>query len=90
LHMRLTTPSAFIRYVGANDQQSDRKRLDDWIDRLKIWVDQGLRDIYFFVHQNIEMESPLLSAYFIEKVNKEFGLTLPLPKLLSQANTIWQ
>lgn len=90
LHMRLTTPFAFIRYVGANDPQSDRKRLDDWIDRLKIWVDQGLRDIYFFVHQNIEMESPFLSAYFIEKVNKEFGLTLPLPKLLSPANTIWQ
>jgi len=84
LHMRLTTPSAFIRYVGANDPQSDRKRLDDWIDRLRIWVDQGLRDIYFFVHQNIEMESPFLSAYFIERLNKEFGLTLPLPKLLSQ------
>ena len=82
LHMRLTTPKAFIRYVGANDPQSDRERLDDWIDRLKIWVDQGLRDIYFFVHQNIEMESPFLSAYFIEKLNKEFGLELLMPKLL--------
>jgi len=82
LHMRLTTPYLFMRFVGANDPQSDRKRLDDWITRLKIWIDMGLRDIYFFVHQNIEKESPLLSAYFIEKVNKEFGLTLPLPKLL--------
>jgi hypothetical protein len=80
--MRLTTPQAFIRYVGANDPQSDRERLDDWIDRLKVWVDQGLRDIYFFVHQNIEMESPFLSAYFIEKLNKEFGLNLQIPKLL--------
>jgi len=82
LHMRFTTPFAFIRYVGANDPQSDRQRLDDWINRLKIWVDQGLRDIYFFVHQNIELESPFLAAYFIERVNKEFGLTLQLPKLL--------
>lgn len=82
LHMRLTTPQAFIRYVGANDPQSDRERLDDWIDRLKVWVDQGLRDIYFFVHQNIEMESPFLSAYFIERLNKEFGLKLHIPKLL--------
>ena len=71
-----------MRFVGANDPQSDRDRLDTWIDRLKIWVDQGLRDIYFFVHQNIEKESPFLAAYFIEKVSKEFGLTLPLPKLL--------
>jgi uncharacterized protein YecE (DUF72 family) len=81
LHMRLTTPKAFIRYVGANDPQSDRERLDDWVNRLKVWVDQGIRDVYFFVHQNIEMESPFLSAYFIEKLNKQFGLTLQIPKL---------
>lgn len=83
LHMRLTTPKAFIRYVGANDPQSDRERLDDWINRLSVWVDQGLRDIYFFVHQNIELESPFLSAYFIERLNKEFGLSLQLPKLIT-------
>ena len=85
LHMRLTTPKAFIRYVGANNPQSDRERLDDWLNRLKIWVDQGIRDIYFFVHQNIEMESPFLSAYFIEKLNKEFGLNLQIPTLLGPA-----
>ena len=81
LHMRLTTPIAFIRYVGANDQQSDRERLDDWVNRLSLWVTEGLRNIYFFVHQNIEMESPLLSAYFIEKLNKELKLTLHVPKM---------
>lgn len=30
LHMRLTTPSTFVRYVGANDAKSDRSRLDEW------------------------------------------------------------
>ena len=81
LHMRLTTPKTFVRYVGANDPQSDRERLDDWVERLKVWVDQGIRDIYFFVHQNIEMESPFLSAYFIDNLNKEFGLALKIPTL---------
>jgi hypothetical protein len=71
--------------VGANHPQSDRERLNDWIDRLKVWIDQGLRDIYFFVHQNIEMESPFLSAYFIEKLNKEFGLKLKIPTLFGPA-----
>ena len=85
LHMRLTTPKAFVRYVGANNPQSDRARLDDWIDRLKIWVHLGIRDIYFFVHQNIELESPFLSAYFIERLNKEFGLKLKIPTLLGPA-----
>jgi len=82
LHMRLTTPVAFIRYVGANEPQSDRERLDDWISRLKSWVDLGLRDIYFFVHQNIEKESPLLSAYFIDQLNKTFQLDLKIPEIL--------
>lgn len=82
LHMRLTTPTLFIRYVGANDPVLDRQRLDSWVERLKIWVDQGLRDINFFVHQNIELESPLLTAYFIEKMNGAFGLELRVPKLL--------
>lgn len=81
LHMRLTTPKAFVRYVGANDPQGDRERLDDWVVRLKSWVDLGIRDIYFFVHQNIELESPFLSAYLIEKLNKELGATLPIPRL---------
>ncbi|MEX0720993.1 MAG: DUF72 domain-containing protein [Balneolaceae bacterium] len=80
LHMRLTSPVAFIRYVGAN-QESDYTRLDDWVERLKFWKDQGMEKLYFFVHQNIEKESPLLSAYFIEKINQEFGTDLDIPNL---------
>ena len=52
LHMRLTTPSAFVRYVGANDAKSDRSRLDEWVERLKTWVDLGIEDIHFFAHQS--------------------------------------
>ena len=78
LHMRLTTPTAFIRYVGAN-AESDYTRLDDWLERIKLWKKEGLENLYFFVHQNIEKASPLLSAYFIEEVNKEFDLNIHVP-----------
>lgn len=80
LHMRLTTPVAFIRYVGAN-HESDYNRLDDWIERVKVWNTGGLQKLYFFVHQNIEKASPLLSAYFIEKLKKEFAVQLPVPQM---------
>lgn len=83
LHMRLTTPVAFIRYVGAN-HSSDYTRLDDWIERIKKWRKAGLQKLYFFVHQNLEKESPLLSAYFVEKMNKEFDLSLKIPELLKK------
>jgi len=84
LHMRLTSPVAFVRYVGAN-HESDYQRLDDWIARIKIWKAQGLEKLYFFVHQNLEKASPFLSAYFLEQFNKEFGTHLPLPELGEQA-----
>ena len=80
LHMRLTTDSAFIRYVGAN-AESDYERLDDWLERIKIWKKEGLKNLYFFVHQNVEKASPLLSAYFIEKLNSEFGTDIVIPKM---------
>ncbi len=78
LHMRLTSPSVFVRYVGAN-HESDYARLDDWMVRIKSWVDMGMENLYFFVHQNLEKESPVLSAYFIEKLNQELGLSLTIP-----------
>lgn len=79
LHMRLTTPTAFIRFVGANDDEIDKKRLDDWIERIIDWKKDGLENLYFFVHQNIELSSPLFSAYFIEKLNKAVGTNLTIP-----------
>lgn len=82
LHMRLTTPSAFVRYVGANDPKSDRSRLDEWVKRLKTWVELGIEDIHFFVHQNHELESPLLAAEFIRKLNKALGTKLNVPHTL--------
>jgi len=83
MHMRLTTPSAFVRWVGANDEKSDRSRLDEWVEKIADWKKQGLRELNFFVHQNIEKESPLLSAYFIERLNKKIGTNLQVPKTLT-------
>ncbi len=82
MHMRLTTPTAFVRYVGAN-HASDYNRLDDWVKRIAVWKKQGLKELYFFVHQNIEKESPMLSAYFIKKLNKKIGTNLVVPKTLN-------
>ncbi|AEV32356.1 hypothetical protein Oweho_1359 [Owenweeksia hongkongensis DSM 17368] len=78
LHMRLTTPYAFVRYVGAN-VDSDYDRLDDWLDKLEPWIKQGIKGIYFFIHQNLEQASPLLAGHFIEGLNKRFGYDLKVP-----------
>jgi uncharacterized protein YecE (DUF72 family) len=89
LHMRLTTPSAFVRYVGANEPASDRSRLDDWVLRLKTWVELGIKDIHFFIHQNHELESPLLAAHFIRGLNEELGTSLKVPRTLNDPDGLF-
>ncbi|WP_017259788.1 DUF72 domain-containing protein [Pedobacter arcticus] len=88
LHMKLTTSQAFIRYVGAN-HESDYARLDDWVNRIAKWKKEGLQELYFFVHQNVEKASPLLSAHFIEKLNKALGLDLKVPRMATDEPTLF-
>ena len=83
LHMRLTTPMAFIRFVGNNLHSTDFIRLDNWVDRIKIWIDRGLKEIYFFIHNHEEFNSPELCKYAIEQFNKKCKTTLKVPELLN-------
>ncbi|MFI8379629.1 DUF72 domain-containing protein [Leeuwenhoekiella sp. NPDC079379] len=78
VHMRMTSNEAFIRFVGAN-HPSDYYRLDAWVDRLEQWLDAGLQQIDFFIHQNIEKESPLLATHFIKQMNDRLGFKLTIP-----------
>lgn len=81
MHMRLSNNEAFVRYVGAN-HKTDYARLDDWVARLALWKRKGLNNIHFFVHQNLELASPLLSAYFITKLNRHLDRKLHVPSTL--------
>ena len=85
LHMRLTSPVAFVRFVGANVDDIDKKRLDDWIERIVAWKKEGLEKLYFFVHQNVELSSPLFSAYFTKKLNEAIGTDLHIPVMANQS-----
>jgi uncharacterized protein YecE (DUF72 family) len=79
LHMRLSTETAFIRFNGAN-HDSNFTRLDGWLDCIESYHRQGLKNIYFFVHQNLEKASPLLSVHFIKNFNARFETDLSIPK----------
>lgn len=81
MHMRLTTPIAFIRWVGCNKDDIDYERLDEWVVRIKKWKTEGLKKLYFFVHQGNETSSPVFSAYFITKLNKALRIDLKVPEI---------
>ena len=81
-HMHLTIPKAFIRYVGNSLHPSDFTRTDRWVERMKYWLDHGLRELYFFIHMHDEATSPELTVYLVDKMNKECGLNLIRPKFI--------
>lgn len=82
VHMRLTTREAFIRFVGNGLHPTDYTRVDDWVKRMKQWTDEGIKTIYFFMHQHEEIHSPELAKYLIEKMNQEIGTSLQVPEFV--------
>lgn len=79
LHQLLTTDTAMIRFVGNGLAPSDYKRVDDWVVRLKDWAAQGLKRVYFFMHQPDNLKSPEMVLYLVQQLNKELGLSLKPP-----------
>ena len=85
-HMHLTIPKAFIRFVGNSLHPTDYTRSDVWVQRMKYWLDHGLKELYFFMHMNDEATSPELTVYLVDKLNKECGLNLIKPKFIQDAS----
>ncbi|MEP6926828.1 MAG: DUF72 domain-containing protein [Ginsengibacter sp.] len=78
-HMTLTVPKTFIRFVGNSLHQTDYTRCDEWVERIKFWLSNGLEELYFFMHMHDEAKSPELAVYFIEQLNKKCNLNLHNP-----------
>lgn len=83
-HMHLTVPKAFIRYVGNSLHKTDYSRCDAWVQRMKYWLNNGLEELYFFMHMHDEATSPELTVYLVDKMNKECGLNLVKPTFVTQ------
>jgi len=81
-HMHLTIPKAFIRYVGNSLHKTDYTRIDAWIERMKYWLDRGLKELYFFMHMHDEAYSPELTVYLVDRLNAACNLSLQKPKFI--------
>ena len=84
-HMYLTTPKAFIRFVGNSLHSTDYARSDVWVQRMKYWLDHGVKELYFFMHMHDEATSPELTDYLVEKLNQVCGLNLVRPNFINES-----
>lgn len=77
LHTSLSTPRVMIRFVGNELHPSDYTRVDEWVARLREWIEAGLEEVYFFLHHPGYENIPEISSYFAKKMNEACGLALP-------------
>ncbi len=80
LHMNLCNETVMIRFVGNELDTTDFSRLDDWVLRLKNWIESGIKTIYFFHHQEENMLAPEICSYFNKKMNELCDCSLIIPK----------
>jgi hypothetical protein len=83
VHMRLTVPRLFLRFVCNGVHSSSFMRTDAWIERLHHWLDRGLEEAYIFLHPGNDVAVPELATYWITKLNAACGLQLK-PPVISQ------
>jgi hypothetical protein len=54
------------------------------VKRIKYWLENGLEELYFFMHMHDEAKSPELTVYLVDKLNATCGLSLIKPKFVNQ------
>ena len=70
-----TSRACMIRFVGHPERERNRRYLDDWARKASSWIDQG-RDVYFFAHCPLELQSPFIARDFHERLIAH-GVELP-------------
>lgn len=89
LHMEVTTPQTMIRFVGNGLHKSDYFRVDSWVERLSDWINRGMEEVHFYIHQPGELYSPHLAAYTIERLNAVCGLELQAPRFIEKTGSLF-
>lgn len=88
-HLQLSLPKTMIRFQGDCPHSSDDKRLNDWVRRIAYWLQNGLEECYFFMHQHHEEYAPEMAAKFIDRLNTAAGLQLPGPQFEIQQGSLF-
>jgi len=87
LHMRATTGTTLIRFVGNGLHESDYSRIDEWVLRLRQWFEEGLSNVYFFSHEPDNILAPELAAYLYRQIQSDNRIHTRGPQLRDDDQT---
>ncbi len=69
-HNRLTNDIVMVRFVGNGLHPTDYERADNWVQQIKKWFAQNVKEVYFFPHQPDNILTPEMSVYLLEEFKK--------------------
>ncbi len=89
VHMRLSSKNAMIRFVGNQLHSSDYTRIDQWVDRIGKWSQNGLESCWFFMHQHEELHSPMLIRFMSQKLLEKFDVNVQVPIMAEEQGSLF-
>lgn len=82
IHSGIINGKCFVRYVGNNQHRSDFTRIHGWLRKLGVWIDKGVEEVYFLVHQPNNYFAPEILHYTYMKM-MEADMNIPWgPRLI--------
>ena len=88
LHMQIPTQFMMVRFVGNALDSTDFQRMDNWISHFSQLFGSGLNELYFFHHQENNLNAVEALSYFNRKMNEinHSDLSIPTNYSSSQLN----
>ncbi len=87
LHQMITTDKVFIRFLGHNLHPTDYTRIDNWVDQLITWINKGVNEVYFFMHQPDKHNCADLAIYMAQQFKKHSDIAIKVPEIIGKQTT---
>ncbi len=79
-HSFLTSDKVFIRFLANDLHHTDYERVDWWIQKIGEWIENGMKEIVFFFHNETEYKTLPLIQKMIKELNYKYQLDLTIPR----------
>jgi len=66
-----TSTRTMVRFLGANLHDTDFTRLKEWSKRIVNWHLNGMKEIYFLIHEPDNGLAPMAARKMLDLINEE-------------------
>ena len=85
MHQLIANDKVFIRFTGNNLHPTDYKRIDDWVVRIIEWLEKGVSELYFFVHEPEKHLCADIAIYMIKELRAKSNIIIKAPRIYTDS-----